>query len=795
MRRILSLFAFVVFFFLYNFQIAFTQAINKCATFDKTQELMNANPGLQKQIDKEKDDLENHIKSYNLNPVPFQTTPIYVIPVVFHVIHENGIENIPDAKIFEGIKIVNQDFRLWNPDSIEIDQDFLGVKGNGGIEFRLAQLDPNGNSTTGIDRIVSSETNVGDDGSKLNPWPRNKYLNIWVIKTYPSGAAGYSYLPSTVDPSFMAIVDGIIVNYNYVGHGSGERTLTHEIGHWLNLRHPWGPSNNPGLTTNCNVDDNVNDTPNTVGVDNGGCDTNQVSCGSLDNVQNFMDYSSCERMFTQGQVDRVRATLNSSTAQRNNLWTNPNLLAAGVYGGAAVFYASLTEVCVGTSVSFTDESYNGITSWSWSFPGGTPATSTDKYPSVVYDMPGFYDITLTVSNDTGSTSTTKPSYIKVSSSGTLPYLEEFETEMGWAAESTSGVEWEYSSVSFSGTGGAIWIDNFDQGNDGEIDQVVGSLVDLSVLETGVLNFKVAYAQRDPSNNDILKVYTSGDCGNSWTQDWIRGGLSLSGGIGGNGLQPTMFSPSSDTSWIDFSANISIPALTENFRMMFEFIGDGGNNIYIDNVMIDGVYEPVPILVSPTNYAIQQPLNVILDWNAIHLSVPIVDLYDYEIDTVIGFNSTFLISGSHSFIDHSDNNTDTEYQLSGLDSVTTVYWRVRTRTGADTSDWSSVWQLSTYETIIGVKGIDRLNTGIGVYPNPTDENATVFVELQRECSNFELIAYDYLGREIDGVFNKYESVLSRGKHVFPINCNSLSGIIYLKITIDEIPYFTSLVIVK
>ena len=253
MRRIISLYTLVVFVFLNNSQIAFTQVVNKCAMVDKTQELINANPSLKKHIDKETTNLENHIKSFNSNVGQSQTTPIYVIPVVFHVIHENGIENISDAKIFEGIKIVNQDYRLWNADSAEIDQDFLSVKGNGGIEFRLAQLDPNGNPTTGIDRIVSSETNVGDDGSKLNPWPRNKYLNIWVVKTFPSGAAGYSYLPSTVDPSFMASVDGIIVNHNYVGHGSGERTLTHEIGHWLNLSHPWGPTNNPGLSGNCNV--------------------------------------------------------------------------------------------------------------------------------------------------------------------------------------------------------------------------------------------------------------------------------------------------------------------------------------------------------------------------------------------------------------------------------------------------------------------------------------------------------------------------------------------------------------
>ena len=292
MRRNWRLFTLAYLFCLFNSLNIQGQTISKCATVEKTRELIKAHPSFAKQIINADKMLENNIISFLSASNKTQTTPIYVIPVVFHIIHENGIENIPDAKIFEGIKIVNQDYRLWNADSIEIDQDFLNIKGDAGIEFRLAQLDDDGNPTTGIDRIVSAETNVGDDGSKLNSWDRAKYLNIWVVKTYPSGAAGYSYLPSTVDQPFMASVDGIIVNYNYVGHGSGERTLTHEVGHWLNLRHPWGPTNNPGISTNCNVDDNVNDTPNTVGVDDGGCDTNQVSCGSLDNVQNFMDYSS-----------------------------------------------------------------------------------------------------------------------------------------------------------------------------------------------------------------------------------------------------------------------------------------------------------------------------------------------------------------------------------------------------------------------------------------------------------------------------------------------------------------------
>ncbi|MBL4755085.1 MAG: hypothetical protein JKY52_16000, partial [Flavobacteriales bacterium] len=149
------------------------------------------------------------------------------------------------------MNVLNEDFRLWNSDTAEVTQAFQPVLGKAMIEFRLAQIDPFGNPTIGIDRIVSTETNVGDDGSKLNPWPRSKYLNIWVVRTIPNAAA-YAYLPSSVAPGFNSLIDGIITRYTVVG--KGERTLTHEVGHWINLMHVWGPGNNAGEATNCSQD-------------------------------------------------------------------------------------------------------------------------------------------------------------------------------------------------------------------------------------------------------------------------------------------------------------------------------------------------------------------------------------------------------------------------------------------------------------------------------------------------------------------------------------------------------------
>jgi hypothetical protein len=105
-----------------------------------------------------------------------QDTVVYTIPVVFHVLHQNGPENISDAQIADAIVILNRDFRKLNSDTITIIPKFQHSASDIRIEFKLAQLDPQGNCTNGIDRIYSSRTNYGDDSAKINPWPRDKYL-------------------------------------------------------------------------------------------------------------------------------------------------------------------------------------------------------------------------------------------------------------------------------------------------------------------------------------------------------------------------------------------------------------------------------------------------------------------------------------------------------------------------------------------------------------------------------------------------------------------------------------------
>jgi hypothetical protein len=161
---------------------------------------------------------------------------LYIIPVVFHVIHNYGAENISDDQIYDAINILNRDFRKLNADTSFIVEEFADIAADIDIEFRLATLDPEGNCHPGINRIVSEETYVGDNEelSDLISWPRNSYLQIWVVN-YAAGAAGYTNLPGSVNNVWAASEDGIVLKSDYCGSiGTSDlshsRTLTHEVG-------------------------------------------------------------------------------------------------------------------------------------------------------------------------------------------------------------------------------------------------------------------------------------------------------------------------------------------------------------------------------------------------------------------------------------------------------------------------------------------------------------------------------------------------------------------------------------
>ena len=569
-----------------------------CGTDMMVRKSLSQHPELQAQ----RDELEAFTRQFTSS----NERALKVIPVVFHVIHNYGSENIAKTQIEDAIRILNEDYQLLNSDQNEVIPAFASIVANVGFEFRLAQLDPNGNCTDGITRTVSTLTFSADDNVKdLVVWPRNKYLNVWVVDNISFGAGGYAYLPG----SAQAATDGIVVLHTQLGSigtsgGSNfsARTLTHEVGHWFNLLHTWGDTNSPGDAANCSSDDNVTDTPNTIGVAGQNCNLAQVTCGSLDNVQNYMDYSSCAKMFTNGQKTRMLAAINSGTASRNNLWTDANLLATGVNDAAvpcspiADFKASGLAACTNANITFQDQSYNssvdGTWNWNWSFPGGTPSSSTVQNPVVTYSSPGSYSATLNVSNSSGSNSKTKSNYITISTSTpslVSPIVEGFEiaafpqntsdATMNWRYEGSVSNGFARTTTAFASGAASLKYNNLSIATDNS-SSVISPVIDFSaVTSPATMTFKVAYARRSTSTNDKLEMWISSDCGKTWSRRYSKVGATLATTTS---LVNSTFVPTA-AQWRTETVSVA-PLVGESHGMIkFTVIDSSGNNLYIDDI--------------------------------------------------------------------------------------------------------------------------------------------------------------------------------------------------------------------
>lgn len=321
MKRILLLFSFFALVLPLSAQISCTHA-------DQRESLYEAHPELMPQQNPRHEYLEDFTREYSQN-LSLRSSGTKVIPIVFHVVHNNGIENISDAQIHESIVQLNEDFAALNPELVDVHANFSDLVADVGFEFRLAELDPNGEPTTGINRIQSELTYNGSDIAlkELIQWDPTMYLNVWVVYSSDGGnGSAFAYYPADVEGS-GSIYDGVVSSYWAVGRTETAvwthyKILTHEVGHWANLKHTWGDQSGNQASDGCSYDDGVEDTPNTIG--NTGCDLEASSCGSQDNVQNYMDYSNCSNMFTEGQKNRMMAALDSDVGGRNNLWSESN---------------------------------------------------------------------------------------------------------------------------------------------------------------------------------------------------------------------------------------------------------------------------------------------------------------------------------------------------------------------------------------------------------------------------------------------------------------------------------------
>lgn len=666
---------------------AFSQDHLLCGSPQKEKEARDKNPSIYIEEAKLKQFVQDWIAANKDN---LRNDAEYIIPVVFHIIHDYGFENISDDQVRDAVRILNEDYRKQNADASTIVSSFTSIAADTKIEFRLANKTPGGLCSNGINHIHSLATYSGDDNAKLNNWPRNMYLNIWTVKQFGGdleGVAGYAYLPATAAYPSNAPYDGVIILSSYIGSiGTGNyttgRALTHEVGHSLGLSHPWGDTNSPG--EECG-DDGVYDTPETEGWST--CNLSGSICNPpvIENVQNYMDYAYCARMFTNGQADVLEGTLNYSIASRNNLWSTANLTATGtsdtlepLCAPQADFYSSIKMACTGASITFHDVSWSGPEdSRNWTFQDGNPATSTDSDPVVTFSSPGWKTVTLVATNAMGSSTSTRNKYIFISDNTTgqypLAYWESFgnadQFANDWIVMNPEG----NNSVWKASTNGSAELNNYHN-TSGDIDALITPSFDLSSGGPIYFNFRytcASSANDDTGIDDGLYIYSSTNCGQSWfLRSSIKGTALANAGDYSNSYTPNGNSP-----WVSKSIVLNSSLYQPNVRFKFEYKTNGqGNNIYIDDVQVQnnpvGVNDPdiasFALNVFPNPLA-ENSVAVIHQQLSGNLNISVVDITGRTLKVL---NSGWLNQGEHHFdLKASDFRSAGMYFLVADDGVT------------------------------------------------------------------------------------------------------------------------------
>ncbi|MBL7913111.1 MAG: T9SS type A sorting domain-containing protein [Bacteroidia bacterium] len=580
--------------------------IQPCNTFAAMEEYFVSNPEARKSYEAQQEQLQKLVvaQSANKSSAAFQ----YTIPVVFHILHLGGSENVSDATCINAINQMNLDYAAAGPDVNTVAAPFQSLYINSDIKFMLAHKDPAGNCTSGIEHIYDartnwSQSNVGTNYAGLT-WDPTKYLNIFVVKQIiPTGTVtgggiivGYTYKPGTWGSG--ALQDAITYNYQFLTGMTNIRSLSHEAGHWLNLTHTFGNTNNPGVVCG---DDGVSDTPWTKG-NFSACPSsltgNTCSGGPGSNVENIMDYSSCPKNFTQGQTAVMRAALASGVSGRNNLSTGANLIATDVDGAGICApianYISTTgyTVCSGGSLTMKDLSYNGvITTYAWSADNGAViASPAASLTSITFPTQGVTTITLNVSNGQGNSSKVRTvTVLNGTPFITGNYYESFENPgvpINWSVINTQGIGWDQTNIAAKDGSGSYFLDG-TQSQFGQVDILVMPIMDVVNNPSNLLTFSYAYARQTSTHNDKLVLQGSLDCGGTWIDVVNLSAATMASGSGG--VTSTPYAPSSASEWKDVDVTTypywfnfaNSPSALFRFVFTEDATNGMGNRLFLD----------------------------------------------------------------------------------------------------------------------------------------------------------------------------------------------------------------------
>lgn len=624
---------------------------------DKAKEYFMKNlPGYKQQVEAVEQQNAAAFQAY-LNQMPAQraansTLTTYTIPVVFHVLHTNGPENVSDAACVAALDNVNKDYARGKGDTVNIDPLYEPLYVNSRIKFVLAKKDPYGNCTNGIVHHYDENT-VWKQNELYNykystvgtyNWSPTRYLNIYVVETIVGdiqdglSVGGYTYKPGTA-PNVGS--DAIVLSLNLL-LSPASKGLSHEIGHWLGLSHVFDgnggfnldPGPAQGMGMRCGNDD-IADTPKTPGFvsicPNYLTLSDSCDLGKRPNIHNIMDYASCPIMFTQGQTDKMRFTLASSTASRNYLVSNKNLSIVGYLnetytvnpnntndttfaytvapnttcGPVADFYANRAKSCQGQAVIYNSTSFNNTTglSYAWTFEGGAPATSTLATPSVTYATPGNYSTTLTVTNAAGTSTKVRNPFITTSwhaDQVSYPASEGFETAgtgalpAGWSVvnKDYGTLTWEPANYGSNSSKCMVLPNaNYNTAGPGDVDILETNQYNLSNVTNVSVSYDYSYARKSNGTGDTFTFEYSLDCGGNWSVIGTTPSTATMSAIGGTLSAP--YIPYSQSKWVTktYVPNALLAIANKpdvKFRFVFSNTSTANaQNLYIDNFNISG----------------------------------------------------------------------------------------------------------------------------------------------------------------------------------------------------------------
>lgn len=591
---------------------------DQCGTMIRLQARLQRRPELRAGFDQRLDEF-NKMMNDKTGPAEkdqLSKTPV-LVPVVFHIVMTNP-SLVTDAQIQAQLDTLNKDFFGTNGDSVRIPSYFKSYFGKSSIQFCLAQRTPDGEVSSGIDRVVTTSTSFTvDDGVKhastggVAGWDSDKYLNIWICNL-SGGYLGYATFPDDGYPDEQ----GVVIDYRTLPGGSysnynGGKTLTHETGHYFNLYHIWGDDG-----TACTGTDYVNDTPNQAGSTSGcysGLRTdNCTTSGNGIMYQNYMDYSNdaCLVMFTTEQVNRMEnalavyrpSLLNSdgceavvlkdynvqlkSVDQPGSLICTPSFTPAITIRNRGLITLTSLRISV-----MLDEGNATVYNWTGSLASEETTSIT---LNILTASAGDHLLTIYTSypneqldQETGNDT------LQLNFQYNLPVTEISESfeaatfpPAGWSiTNADGGITWSKTTDAAKTGLGSVMINNYDYTTIGQKDDLrLPPIALASSLDTAFFSFQIAaaaYTATSTSGNvwDTLEVLASTDCGQSFTSLYKKWGSSL---VTRAAATTSAFVPVS-SEWRKDSIDLSAYIGSANLLLAFRNTTGYENNIYLDDI--------------------------------------------------------------------------------------------------------------------------------------------------------------------------------------------------------------------